>query len=229
MRRLLSFFFASKLHPSHAVLITILSVGFGVWTLAENPNELDSALGLLLVIQMFLASTAFTSRAFAGQFDPVLVAGRSRIRAALAHWAVSVAPGAVGWAVLTAVALALGSAGGFSAACGRRAVAFVIVSNLSWVLGYRLPKGAAGVLWLAVLVAVLLQQNLRTLSMTIDPHAQAWLRDTAVLLVCPFVLIGDKPAVPATVLIAAALLSTLAAAFVVSLTRELNIVLVERG
>lgn len=229
MTRLLSFFLISKLHPGHAVFITGVCVAFGVWTLWYNPNELDSALGLLLVAQMFLASTGFTSRAFAGHFDSVLVAGRSRVRAAAAHWAVSIAPGAAGWVVLTVISLVLGSAGGPSAACGRRAVAFVVVSNMSWILGYRLPRGAAGVLWLTALVAVLLQHNLRALSMMIAPDVQAWAMDTVVLLVCPFVLIGNKPEVPAAVLAGVALASCVAGGLVAGATRGLNVLLVDRG
>ena len=84
-------------------------------------------------------------------------------------------------------------------------------------------------LWLVVLVAVLLQHNLRALSMTMEQGARAWPWDTGVLLVCPFVLIGNKPEVPAAVLAAAALLACSAAALVVNATRQLNVLLVERG
>jgi hypothetical protein len=216
--RLVHFFFVSKLQPAHAVVVCGACVALGVWTLSYDPGELDSALGLLLVVQMFLASTGFTSRAFAGHFDPVLLAGGSRPRAALAHWAVSIAPGVAGWIVLAVVALALGSPAARSALIG-----------LSWVAGYRLPRGAAGVLWLVVLVAVLLQHNLRALSMTMEQGVRAWPWDTAVLLVCPFVLIGNKPEVPAAVLAAAALLACLAAASAVKATRHLNVLLMERG
>jgi hypothetical protein len=227
--RLVHFFFVSKLQPAHAVVVCGACVALGVWTLSYDPGELDSALGLLLVVQMFLASTGFTSRAFAGHFDPVLLAGGSRPRAALAHWAVSIAPGVAGWIVLAVVALALGSPAARSALIGRRVVALIIVSNLSWVAGYRLSRGAAGVLWLIVLVAVLLQHNLRALSMTMEQGVRAWPWDTAVLLVCPFVLIGNKPEVPAAVLAAAALLACLAAASAVKATRHLNVLLMERG
>lgn len=229
MKRLLTFFAVSQLHPGHAVLITGSCVALGLWTLSYNPAELDSAAGLLLVVQMFLASTGFVSRAFAGHFDTVLVAGRSRRSAALAHWAVSIAPGVAGWMVLAVSALALGGAHAVSAICGRRFIALVIVSNIAWIAGFRLPRGAAGVLWLTLLVAILLQQNLRALSMTINPAFSAWGWDVLVLLVCPFVLIGDKPAVPSAVLGGAAALSCLAVWCVVSATTRLNVLLVDRG
>lgn len=226
---LLKFFVVSKLHAAHAIVIVAACAGLGIWTLGYSPAELDSALGLLLVVQMFLASTAFTSRAFAGHFDAVLVAGAARRRAALAHWGISIAPGVAGWVVLSLVALALASPQALSALFGRRAVALAIVSNLSWVVGYRLSRGAAGVVWLTVLLAVLLQHNLRALSMTMEQGVTAWPWDAAVVVVCPFVLVGDKPAVPAAVLIAAALVSCAAAAIVVNATRRLNVLLVERG
>lgn len=229
MRWLMKFFLVSELHPGHAVLLTASCVVLGLWTISYNPSELDSALGLLLVLQMFLASTGFVSRASAGHFDAVLVEGRPRRSAALAHWAVSVGPGVAGWIVLAVTALALGGAHAVSAICGRRFVALAIVSNVAWIAGFRLPRHSAGVLWLALLVAVLLQQNLRALSMMISPAFRAWAWDILVLLVCPFVLIGDQPAVPPPVLAGAATLSCLAVWVVVSATTRLNVLLVDRG
>jgi hypothetical protein len=227
--RLLKFFAASRLHPRHSGLLLAACVAMGIWTMKYDPREIDSSLGIVLMVQLFLVSTAYSARAFAGHFDMVMVAGASRSRAALAHWIVSVAPGAFAWLALAVVGLVLGSEAAVSALVGRRLVAFLIVSSVGWVAGYRLPRGAAGVLWMTVLVAVLLQHNLRALSMSLDQGAHTWLRTTAIVLVCPFLLIGDKPPVAALPLIGAVSLSMAALFGAVFATERLDVVLRERG
>jgi hypothetical protein len=223
------FFRVAKLHPKHSVLLVVACVAIGIWTMWYDPEELDSSLGLLLVVQLFLASTAFRARACAGHFDHVLVAGRSRRSAAFAHWAWSIAPGLAGWLVLVITGLLLGSAAWASALAGRRAAAFLIVSSLSWALGYRLPRGAAGVLWLTVLVAVLLQHNLRALSMSLDQGALGAPWTTAVLIVCPFLLIGNKPAVSVAPVAAALVVALLLLLLSIVQTTRLDVPLAERG
>lgn len=229
MIQLLEFFSLSKLHPKHSMLVIAGCVGLGLWTMSYDAGELDSALGLTLVVQMFLSSTGFTSRAFRGHFDPVLVGGVSRRHATLAHFLISAAPGIVGWVILAVTALAIGNPDGFSALAGRRAAAMLIVSGLSWVAGFRLTRGAAGVLWLTLLVAVLLQHNLRALSMSLDQGVHGWFWNTAVLLVCPFLLIGNKPAVQPLAVQSVVLISLSAVAIVVRAASRLDVVLAERG
>jgi hypothetical protein len=105
----------------------------------------------------------------------------------------------------------------------------LIVSNIAWVAGYRLSRGAAGVLWLTVLVGILLQHNLRALSASIDQGAHTWLLDVPVVFVCPFLLIGDRPYVPPVVLAIAAALAFTAVGLVALATRRLDVLLMERG
>jgi hypothetical protein len=186
-------------------------------------------LGLLLVVQLFLASTGFTARAFCGHFDMFMVAGAPRRQVAAAHWIVSIGPGVLAWLVLASAGLAVGSHAAVSALAGQRAVALLIVSSVAWVAGYRLPRGAAGVLWMTVLVAILLQHNLRALSMSLDQGQHGWLWDTAVILVCPFLLIGDKPVVPTAPLLTATTAALAAVFLAIATTQNLNVVLKERG
>ena len=62
------FFMMSGLHPPHALLILGFVVSVGVWTTVLSPAELDSALAMVLFIQMFLASTGFLVPARRGHF-----------------------------------------------------------------------------------------------------------------------------------------------------------------
>ena len=229
MTRLLRFFVISKVHPPHILILAAACFGIGLWTIEYDAGELDSALGLVLVAQMFLASTGFTSRAFAGHFDPVLVAGSARTDVAAAHWLASIAPGVMAWLALSLTGLLVHSSAAVSALAGRRLLALLIVSNIAWVAGYRLSRGAAGVLWLTVLVGILLQHNLRALSASIDQGAHTWLLDVPVVFVCPFLLIGDRPYVPPVVLAIAAVLAFTAVGLVALATRRLDVLLMERG
>lgn len=229
MNQTLRFFAVSRLHAQHSALLLAGCVAFGIWTTSYDPGELDASLGLLLVMQLFLVSTGFTARAFSGHFDMLMVAGTSRRRTAAAHWLVSIAPGVLAWLTLVLAGLAVGSHAAISALAGRRAVALAIVSSLAWVTGYRLPRGAAGVLWLMVLVAILLQHNLRALSMSLDQGQHGWLWETGMVLVCPFLLIGDKPFVPAIPLTTAVAVSGMALLIAIAATQNLNVVLRERG
>ena len=227
MTRLLRFFFLMKLHPAHGLLIAAACAAVGVWTMWFDPAEIDSGLGLMLFVQMFIASTGFTSRARAGHFDPVLVGGNDRARVAAAHWIMSLIPGLAGWIILVAVGFSLGSTGAFSALAGRRAVAFAIVSMLSWIAGYRLPRGGAGIAWITLLVAMLLQHNLRFLSAAFDHGAHRFFWELGVLLVCPFLLIGNRPYISPAVQLSALALCVVALGGLCVWTKRLDVVLVE--
>ena len=82
----LGFFVVSRLQPRHSAILLAGCLALGIWTMSYDANELDSSLGIVLIVQLFLVSTGFTARAFAGHFDAVLVAGASRRGAALAHF-----------------------------------------------------------------------------------------------------------------------------------------------
>jgi len=78
-------------------------------------------------------------------------------------------------------------------------------------------------------VAILLQHNLRALSMSVDQGQHGWLWETAMVVVCPFLLIGDKPFVPAIPLMAAVAVSGVVLVTAIAATQNLNVVLRERG
>lgn len=229
MTRLIAFFMMLRLQPPYALAIVVACTALGVWMTAVSPRELDSGLGLLLFVQMFMASTGFASRASSGQFDPLLVAGQGRARVAAAHWIASIAPGLIGWVLMALVGKAVGSAAAASALLGRRAAAFVIVSTLGWVLGYRLPRGAGGLAWITLLLAMLLEHESRAVTALFASAADGGWQQLAVVLCCPFILVGNRPPVSPAMLAAAVTACAFALAATWYRAHGLDVLLVERS
>jgi hypothetical protein len=185
------FFIALRPFPGYGLAALVAVTGIGAVTTVWSPGELDSALGLVLFVQLFLASTGFVATARRGHFDPILCHGRNRVAALAAQWAASITPGVLGWATLVATGFFVGSSTASSAAVGARAAAFFMVSSLSWSVGFALPRSGAGVLWTAVLMWLLLRH----------PDLLAWagnetttigsLRMAAAIVICPFLLLGS--------------------------------------
>jgi hypothetical protein len=189
------YFLLVGLHASHALIALVILVVLGAWMTVTAPGELDSALGLVLFLQMFLASSGLLPPARRGHFDPVLTCATDRLRALTSHWFASILPGAVGWVVLAAIAGLVRSPSVWSAIAGRRAAAFLIVSTLAWSAGFALTRGAAGALWMAGLLATVLSRANLITPRPIGPAA-SWitvLHDAAVVTLCPFLLIGNHP------------------------------------
>jgi hypothetical protein len=229
MTRALRFFMLVRLHPSYVLAAMAACAAIGVWTVSVTPGDIDSGLGLIALVQMFTASSGFVPRSSAGYFDPMLVAGRSRVRAAAAHAIVSTAPGLLAWLVVSAAGLVLGSGPAPSALVGRRAAAMLIVSVLSWAAGFRLPRAGAGIVWVTLLVAVLMGHDARRLASAVDPTQHGVLVQAAAVVACPFLLIGSQPRVSSAALLLA--LSACAAALAATLGAfgRRDIMLVERS
>ena len=226
----LRFFAAMDLHPTYAFPILLFISGFGVWTTTMSPGELDSGLGMLLIAQMFMASTGFLGRARRGHFDPMLGAGRNRTHAVACHWLVSVAPGLAGWLCLSGAAYLQGSPAAVSALAGSRFVALFIVSAVSWVAGFMLVRGAAGVVWVAVLLSLLVARA--DLLSPAAGAASTWQTlgsQTLTLVLCPFLLLGPRTFLPAVTIAAAGLVAGLLLLVVWRSPDTLDIYLVDRA
>jgi hypothetical protein len=203
----LRYFFGLSLHPPHALAVLAGVTAVGLWTVALSPGELDSALGMLLFVQMFLASTGFLSRARRGHFDPILTSSFGRTRVVVVHWLASILPGVLACAVVSATAWGIdwieGGAGIATAAAWRRLLALAIVSAVAWTAGFALARGAAGALWSAALVAVLLRRSdLLGSSGATDAASSAVVavRHAAAVLGCPFLLLGTHaPLAPGSI------------------------------
>ena len=187
---MVKFFLIVRQTPSYGLAVLGAVTVLGMLTVALNPAELDSALGMLLFVQMFLASSGFVAAARRGHFDPVLVHGSRRGAVLFVHWCASLAPGALAWLAVAGFAWAASSPAAWSALAGTRAAAFLIVSVVAWAVGFALPRGAGGALWMAVLL-VLLLRHVELLAPEVPPESSvAILRTVGAVVVCPFLLLG---------------------------------------
>src|SRR3954468_12383738 len=188
---MVKYFLLISPRPAYALVVLAAVTALGLVTTWLDPRELDSGLGMVLFVQMFLASSGFVATARRGHFDPMLVRGRNRTAALAAQWCASIVPGAIAWFVLAGAGAALGSAAASSALTGVRLAALILVSIGSWTCGVALPRAAGGALWMGVLVVLLL----RYVELVPPGHAQTTgvdvARAAASLLVCPFLVLGS--------------------------------------
>ena len=225
----LRYFLVTGLHPTYALVVLAAILASSIWTMRLQPAELDAGLGMVLFAQMFLASTGFTWRARRGHFDPILVRPARRTRIVAAHWVASILPALVAWLALAAIAAADGAAPAVSAIAGARAVAFLIVSTIAWGIGFWLPRGAAGMLWMALLMVLVLQRaELLAVPAGTGPVA-TFVIHAATLLVCPYLLLGKHPALAPGAMAAALALSLLVVFLVWQQSRELDVYLMDRA
>lgn len=214
----LRYFLTLGLHAGYGLAILAAVVLVGLWTVALNPiTGLDDSIGMLLFVQMFLASSGFLERARRGYFDPVLLHGSPRAVTIATHFAVSILPGAAGWLVLALCALLRGSPAAESAIWGPRLGAFFIVSAVAWAGGFTLARGAVGFLWTGGLVALLLRRA--DLMASGSPLA---------VLLCPFILMNPG-AVDRAAFVAAVALAALPLLAVWRHARRLDVYLLERA
>lgn len=121
-------------------------------TIATDPRRAAGALAPILLLQLFAASSGFAVPARRGYYDLLLTRGGRRVHVALAHWAMSIAPGVASWLVVALVErVATGGASRALVASGTCA-AFFMVSTVPWALTVALPRFAGGIGWLLVLV-----------------------------------------------------------------------------
>ena len=217
------FFVALALQPIYALVLLTAIVMAALWTISQDSRELDSAFGMVLLAQMFLASTGFVPRARRGHFDPILADGRSKAGVAAAHWLISVLPGLLAWLLVTAAGSWWNNSVVMSALAGRRAAAWLIVSALAWSAGFLLPRGAAGVLWVACLVALLIRGGDVS---GWSPGGLGLPGGIIAAMMCPFVLMGGRPPGTWASAIAAGIAVTVLLC-VWSITDELDIYLVD--
>jgi hypothetical protein len=226
-------YFLAVLHPAHGLAALIVIAALGLWMIVISPGELDSALGLLLVAQMFLASSGLLVRARRGHFDQVLTSRPDRRSILVCHWIASVAHVVAAWVVLSGVAWALGNTtSAVSALVGPRLVALFVVSAIAWAAGIGFSRGSVGALWTMGLVAALLYHG-NLLGSPPGPHliasTVAVMRHALVLLGCPFLLLGSKPPLVPGSVPAAACAAWLVLLLVWRSSEKFDLYLRERG
>jgi len=224
---MVKFFAIVRPYPTYGLVVLLAVTVLGLWTTRADPRELDSALGMVLMVQMFLVSSGFAATARRGHYDPVLVARGNRATLLVVHWCASMAPGAAAWAILCACGYAWSSPAAMSAIAGERLCAFLIVSAIPWAAGFRLPRGAAGSLWMGVLIVLLLRHVSLLAPVTAD-SSLAVLRAAGAVLVCPFLLIGAHTSIGLPPLSAAMLAAAVLMLATIRQGSRLDVFLVER-
>jgi hypothetical protein len=175
-----------------------VAAAFGAWTLILDPGggQLDSALGSILLLQMFAVSNGFTAAAARGHFDPILVSGRSRLAIGAGAAVGAALPGALAWMAILLLASALGEPLS-EVVAPHRQTALLVISGVSWAAGVRLPRLAAGALWSVVLVGLLMSrtffaQQLVTLEQ-VPANVYEIVVAAAACVLCPFLFLGSFP------------------------------------
>lgn len=223
------YFTVLGLHPTYTLVVLSAIAALGVVTVWLDAAELDSGLGMILFAQMFVASTGFLVRARQGHFDPLLTGSAGRAAVAAAHGVVSMAPGVVAWLVVASAGWFAGSPGAVSAVAGGRAAGLFVVSAVAWAVGFGLPRGAAGMLWMALLIVLVTQRTELLAAAAREPSIAATLRDAAVVTVCPFLVLGNAQRLAAGAVPAALVLPALMLVAVLRRCRTLDLYLVDQS
>ena len=214
--------------PAYGVTVLAVVCILGIVTTALDSRELDSSLGMILLVHMLLASSGFAPAARRGHFDPMLVRGRGRTAALAAQWCGSILPGALAWIIVSLAGLRAGSEAAVSALYGSRLAAFWIVSSLAWSAGFLLPRGAGGGIWIGVLMVLLLRHA--DLLASGGVGGALWtVRGAATLILCPFLLLGTHMPIGVPEIIAAIAAASLVLFATWRAGARLDVFLVERS
>jgi hypothetical protein len=137
--------------PIAAAIWTSALVGCAA--VAAGLAAVPAVLTPLLVLQIFAVSSGFRLALRRGHYDLVLSRGIPAPGVLCAHWMASVAPGAVAW-LLVAVVEAVVSRSTVALTSGSL-VALALASSIPWALTTPLPRFAAAIGWLMLLVTSL--------------------------------------------------------------------------
>lgn len=191
-------FFCILLRPSGPLLmLLLLLVGFGIRLASTDPGSFAQTFGLALILQMFIASTGYRHAATAGYFDVILSGRSSRLRVASAHFAISVLPGTIAWALLAIIGLSARPLPETSAFTPSSLAAFAYVSTVAWATTLWWRRYTSGGLWLVAIVVLAATHDLGTLRALFQGGHGTWadgLWRAGAALVCPIILVADSTA-----------------------------------
>jgi len=191
-------FFAVVMRPPVVLILSALAIlGFGAFLLFNDPSGIDQAFALVVIFQMFAASTGFRDKLIRGHFDSILVGGR-RISIALTHWLVSIMPGLTAWLALAAVCSLAGTASRPAALTAAGAAVFLYVSAVAWTVSLPLVRYAAGSLWIMTLVGLAATHRLtqlRAALLAVDGQWDGAMQAVVAVLACPLFLLADAKVV----------------------------------
>jgi hypothetical protein len=108
----------------------------------------------LLVLHIFAASSGFGLAMRRGHYDLVLARGVSTTGLITAHWVASITPGLAAWLAVAAVERLLSPSQPAALTSGS-VLAFLLTSSFPWAFTTSLPRFAAAIGWLVLLVTSL--------------------------------------------------------------------------
>lgn len=186
------FFRVVPLHSTSMLVGLAALAAFGIITLAMDSGSGMDATVPVLLLRMFAASSGFAVPARRGHFDLVLTGGTPRLHVALVHWAMSIAPGLLVWALLGAAEWTLAGHRGTVFSNGSVA-AIALISMLGWALTVPLPRLSGGVVWLvALFIALAASGDWRDTLLRAAEGGAGTLDLSIVFLVCPLFLVGTS-------------------------------------
>jgi hypothetical protein len=119
-----------------------------------DDSRAATAVTPVIVLQSFASASGFEGPARRGHYDLLLTCGEGRLRVALAHWLVSVAPGAAACGVIGLVEVTVSGGSRHAVFSSGTSAALLLVSTLSWAMAVRLPRFAPSIGWVLLLVMV---------------------------------------------------------------------------
>ena len=137
-------------HPLVAGGLGVVVAAAGALVAAGRVASAD-ALAPVLLLQTLAASSGFAGPARRGHYDFLIAGGYKRAWIALAHWAVSAAPGIAGCVVLGIIEFAFRLQPGVLTTAGLSGV--VLASTLPWAVTVPLPRLTGGLVWIVLVVA----------------------------------------------------------------------------
>jgi hypothetical protein len=173
-----------------AMTLTVLAVCAVLAIVA--PGATSAPLPALLVLQIFAASSGVVGPARRGYYDALLSRGVGRAQILWGHWLASTGPGVVCWAAVALLDQLTHRGDGHARALAPGTlVALWLASSVPWAATVALPRFAAAIAWLVVLVTTLttLPSGQATLVAALDDRAASW-PATMAALVYPMGLVG---------------------------------------
>jgi len=151
---LVAFFRAAPPVTRPMVLCLWATAGLGGVAMAAGLAGGATVLTPLLVLHIFAASSGFGLAMKRGHYDLVLTRGVSVIGLMTAHWLASIIPGLTAWLAVAALEHVVSGAEPAALTSGS-AFAFLLASSFPWALTTPLPRFAAAIGWLVLLVTSL--------------------------------------------------------------------------
>jgi hypothetical protein len=151
---LVAFFRAAPPVTRPMVLCLWGTAALGSVAMAAGLADAATVLTPLLVLQIFASSSGFGLAMRRGHYDLVLSRGIGVPGLMTAHWLASIAPGLGAW-LAVALLERLVASGGPAALTSGSVLAFLLASSVPWALTTPLPRFAAAIGWLVLLVTSL--------------------------------------------------------------------------